>query len=107
LDRLHEAPVRRIEDASQGLACIMRQYDCVFWEPYGSDYLIHVPKRTKSGKRDHRSYEKRLVEKAQVENADECLRHGNMPMRWALKAHPPTEKRPPKSLKAGGGKRLP
>jgi len=103
-----EETIRRIEDASQGLACIMRQYDgCVFWEPYGSDYHILVPEHTKSGKRDSRSYEKWLVEKAQVENADECLRYGNTPMPWALKAHPPTEKRPPKSLKAGGGKRLP
>ncbi len=97
----HES-VHRIEEALSGLAYAMRQHDAVFYKERGSVYVIDVPKRTRSGKRDHRVYEEWTISKEKVELMSKDLDFGMPPLRFDPQ---PPQKRRPAPGKRWGGKR--
>jgi hypothetical protein len=95
--------VRRIEDAPSGLAYVMRKHDAVFYRESGSEYIIDVPRRSRSGKPDHRVYERWTISKREVQLMTDDLDSGVPPMRFD--ARPANQKAPARSLKGWGGKR--
>lgn len=94
--------VHRIEEASSGLAYVMRKHDAVFYWESGGQYILDVPRRTRSGKPDHRASEQWTISKKVVELMSSDLDKGVPPMRFD--AQRPT-KAHASSRKGWGGKR--
>ena len=74
--------VRRIEDAPSGLAYVMQKHDAVFYFERGGEYIIDVPRRTRSGKPDHRTYESWRISKGKIDLMSGDLGHGMPPMEF-------------------------
>jgi len=93
-----------VEEAPLGLAYVMRKHDAVFYRERGDAYIIDVPKRTRSGKPDHREYEEWTITRDKVDLMTKDLECGVPPMR--LDAQPQAPGRRRRSLKGRGGKRI-
>jgi hypothetical protein len=89
--------IKRIEDASPGLAYAMRKYQSLFWHDAGGRYVLHVPK--------NRTTEYWTITKKQIEGADKCLKDDQPPYRSMIEAKPPGRPVRRKSLKGYSGKR--
>ena len=96
--------VRRIEDAPSGLANVMRKHGAVFYREGRDKYIIDVPKRTKRGTPDHRSYEQWTISKNQIELMTSDLDSGVPPLRFDAK--PPIRNLRRHSLKGRSTKRV-
>jgi len=68
----------------------MQKHDAIFYLQRGNEYVIHVPRRTRSGKPDHRVYEDWRISKAKVELMTNDLEQGTQPMRFD--AQPPKKR---------------
>jgi hypothetical protein len=101
-EKMIDETVHRIEDAPSGLQYVMRRHGSVFYRERGSRYLLDVPKRTRTGREDHREYQQWSIEKSKVELMTRDLDCGMPPLDYDAE---PVKSKPARSLKRGA-KRL-